>query len=176
MRDSINLAKAVELHPQYAEAWYELGRAYAGLKRPEDASTAFNKAVAADGKFVQPHLALLDLSLNSNSWDSILAASNSILNLDRYSYPQAWYLNSLAHLQLRHFDDAEKSARETIKVDIDKRFPKIHHILGVALANKNDFAGAAGSLKSYLEFNPNGKDSEFVRKQLADFELRLKGN
>jgi tetratricopeptide (TPR) repeat protein len=172
----IALEKAVELHPQYAEAWYELGRTYTSLKRPEDASSAFSKAIAADGKFVQPHLALLDLSLNSNNWDSILAASDNVLKLDRYTYPQAWYLNSLAHLQLRQFDDAEKSARETIKVDIDKRFPKVHHILGIALANKNDFAGAAGSLKSYLEVNPNGKDSEYVKKQLADFEQRLKGN
>jgi tetratricopeptide (TPR) repeat protein len=172
----VALEKAIELHPRYAEAWYELGRTYTGLKRPEDASSSFVKAIAADGKFVQPHLALLDLSLNSNNWDSILAASDNVLKLDRYTYPQAWYLNSLAHLQLRQFDDAEKSARETIKMDIDKRFPKVHHILGIALANKNDFAGAAGSLKSYLEVNPNGKDSDYVKKQLADFEERLKGN
>ncbi len=168
----LNLAKAVELHPQYSEAWYELGRAYVGLKRPDDASSAFKKAVEADARFVKPYLGLLDLSLNSNNWDQILAASGSVLKLDPYSYPQAWYLNSLAHLQLQHFDDAEKSARETIKVDRDKRFPKVHHILGVVLANKNDFKGAAGSLKSYLELNPNGRDSDFVKKQLADFEQR----
>ncbi len=170
----LNLAGSDELHPQYSEAWYELGRAYVGLKRPDDAASAFKKSVDADAKFVKPYLGLLDLSLNSNNWEQILAASSSVLKLDPYSYPQAWYLNSVAHLQLQHFEDAEKSARETIKVDRDKRFPKIHHVLGVALANRNDFKGAAGSLKSYLEMNPNGRDSDFVKKQLADFEQRLK--
>ncbi|HPT26350.1 MAG TPA: tetratricopeptide repeat protein [Bryobacteraceae bacterium] len=169
-----SLSKAVELHPQYAEAWYELGVAYARLKRPEDASASFKKAIESDAKYVRPHLGLMELALSSNgSWDQILAASGNVLKLDPYSYPQAWYFSSLAHLQLQHFDEAEKSARETIKLDRDKRFPKVHHILGVALANKNDFGGAAGSLKSYLELNPNGKDSEFVRKQLADFEQRV---
>lgn len=170
----LNLSKAVELHPQYAEAWYELGVAYSGLKRQEDASTAFKKAIESDAKYVKPHLGILEISLNSNSWDQILAASGSVLKLDPYSYPQAWYFNSLAHLQLQHYDDAEKSARETIKMDRDRRFPKVHHILGVALANKNDFKGAAGSLKAYLEMNPNGRDSDFVKKQLADFEGRAK--
>jgi tetratricopeptide (TPR) repeat protein len=170
----LSLAKAVELHPQYSEAWYELGRAYVGLKRPEDATTAFTKSVEADAKFIKPHLGLLDLSLNTNNWQEILSASDRVLKLDSYTYPQAWYLNSLAHLQLQQFEDAEKSARETIKIDRDKRFPKVHHILGIALANRNDYKGAAGSLKSYLEINPDGRDSDYVKKQLADIEQRLK--
>lgn len=170
----LNLLKAVELHPKYAEAWFELGVAYTGQKRPEDASGAFRKAVESDAKYVKPHLGLLELSLNANNWDQILAASGGVLKLDPYSYPQAWYFSSLAHLQLHNYDDAEKSARETIKLDRDRRFPKVHHILGVALANKNDFKGAAVSLKSYLDLNPTGRDSEFVKKQLADFEQRAK--
>lgn len=169
-----NLAKAVSLHPQYAEAWYELGIAYDGLKKPEEAADAFKKSIGADPKYVKPHLAMLGVSLGSNNWDTVLAASSDVLKLDPYSYPQAWYYNSLAHLQLQHYDDAEKSARETIKMDRDKRYPKVHHILGIALANKNDFKAAAGSLKAYLDMNPNGRDSDFVKKQLADFEQRLK--
>lgn len=168
-----NLTKAVTLHPQYAEAWYELGLAYEGLKKPEEAAGAFKKSIEADPKYVKPHLAMLGVSLASNDWQTVLDASGGVLKLDPYSYPQAWYFNSLAHLQLQHYDDAEKSARETIKMDRDKRFAKVHHILGVVLANKNDFKGAAGSLKAYLEMNPNGRDSDFVKKQLADFEQRI---
>ncbi|MBA3973825.1 MAG: hypothetical protein C0504_06355 [Candidatus Solibacter sp.] len=168
-----NLAKAVSLHPPYAEAWYELGLAYEGLKQPDEASEAFKKSIEADPKYVKPHLAMLGVSLSSNNWQTVLDASGVVLKLDPYSFPQAWYFNSLAHLQLQHFDDAEKSARETIKMDRDKRFPKIHHILGVALANKNDLKAAAGSLKTYIEMNPNGRDSDFVKKQLADLEQRI---
>ncbi|MBE0658898.1 MAG: tetratricopeptide repeat protein [Bryobacteraceae bacterium] len=168
-----NLAKAVSLHPQYAEAWYELGLAYEGMKKPDEAADAFKKSIEADPKYVKPHLAMLGVSLASNNWEKVLDTSGSVLKLDPYSYPQAWYFNSLAHLQLQHFDDAEKSARETIKMDRDKRYPKVHHILGVALANKNDLKAAAGSLKTYIEMNPNGRDSDFVKKQLADIEQRI---
>jgi uncharacterized protein HemY len=83
-------------------------------------------------------------------------------------------MNSVANLQLHKYEEAEKAARETIKMDRDKRYPKVYHVLGVAQANRNDFAGATGSLKSYLEMNPNGRDSEFVKKQLAEFEERRK--
>jgi tetratricopeptide (TPR) repeat protein len=168
----INLAKAVSMHPQYAEAWYEMGLAYEGLKKPDEAADAFKKAIEADPKYVKPHLSMLGVSLASNNWQTVLDSSATVLKLDPYSYPQAWFFNSLAHLQLQHYDDAEKSARETIKMDRDKRYPKVHHILGIALANKNDFKAAAGSLKSYLDMNPNGRDSELVKKQLAEFEQR----
>ncbi|MBE0660001.1 MAG: tetratricopeptide repeat protein [Bryobacteraceae bacterium] len=169
-----NLSKAVEIHPQYAEAWYELGRTYSAMKLPDEAGEAFNKAVAADVRFMPPHLALLELSLLSKDWEVILSASEQVLKLDGFSYPQAWYLNSVAHLQLRHYDDAESSAKETIKADLDKRFPKVRHVLAVAQANKDDFANAANSLRAYLAVRPNGADSVLVKQQLAEFEERVR--
>lgn len=169
-----DLAKAVAIHPQYAEAWYELGRTYTAMKRPDEAVEAFNKAVTADAKYMPPHLALMEMSLLSKDWEVILSTSDRVIGLDRFSYPQAWYLKSLAHLQLRHYDDAESSAKETIKADLNKRFPKVRHVLAVAQANKDDYANAANSLRAYLAVRPNGTDSELVRRQLAEFEERVR--
>ena len=40
------LARCVEVLPDYAPAWMELGLAYLRLSRPADASQAFNKVLA----------------------------------------------------------------------------------------------------------------------------------
>ncbi len=169
----LSLAEAVEEHPQYAEAWYELGVAYLGLKRRNEATAAFNKSVESDAKFIKPRLALLELSLTSNSWTKILEASDAVIRLDSFSYTQAWYFTGLAHLQLGSFGEAEKSALQAIKLDDGKRFPKAHYILGLALAGQSDLKGAAQSLRAYLAMEPNAKDIDIVRQQLSDIEGRL---
>ena len=169
----LNLNEAVKEHPQYAEAWYELGVAYLGLKRRDDAIAAFGKSVESDSKFIKPSLALLELSLTSNNWQSILSASEEVLHLDPYSYTQAWYFNGLANLQLQRYGEAQRSALQTIRLDDGKRFPKVHHILGLALAGLNDFNGAAQSLRTYLTMAPNAPDIHSVRRQLSDIEGRL---
>ncbi|OHC26141.1 MAG: c-type cytochrome biogenesis protein CcmI [Pseudomonadales bacterium RIFCSPLOWO2_12_59_9] len=48
------LEQAVELQPDSAEAWYFLGRTYMAQTRPQDAATAFEKAVSLAGR--QPEL------------------------------------------------------------------------------------------------------------------------
>ncbi|MDP3845966.1 MAG: c-type cytochrome biogenesis protein CcmI [Pseudomonas sp.] len=48
------LEQAVQLQPESAEAWYFLGRTYMAQTRPQDAATAFEKAVNLAGR--QPEL------------------------------------------------------------------------------------------------------------------------
>jgi hypothetical protein len=48
-----DLQKAVEIYPQFAEAWYQLGKIQEKVKSPA-AWESFSKAVAADPKFAPP--------------------------------------------------------------------------------------------------------------------------
>ena len=76
----------------------------------------------------------------------------------------------LANYELHKMDPAEKSAIEGQKLDTGHRFPQIDHLLGVILAEKRDFKGAAANFKSYLALVPAAKDADTVRKQLAEVE------
>ncbi len=49
-----HLKLAVSLYPQYAEAWYQLGK-LEEKDKPQDALDAFQKAAAADPKFIPPY-------------------------------------------------------------------------------------------------------------------------
>ena len=79
-------------------------------------------------------------------------------------------MNSVANLQEHKLEAAEKSARETIKLDTEHRFVKIGHVLGVILAQKQDYPAALAEMKGYLAMRPDGPDAEVVRKQVADLE------
>jgi regulator of sirC expression with transglutaminase-like and TPR domain len=48
----------------------------------------------------------------------------------------------------------------------------MNRLLGVLLAQKQDYAGAAQNMRDYLHYAPQATDTEEVKKQLADVEKR----
>ncbi|MBN9656797.1 MAG: tetratricopeptide repeat protein [Acidobacteria bacterium] len=164
------LQKAVEVYPKYAAAWFELGNSLMAQKKNEDAQKAYEESVKSDSKFVKPHLQLMQLSLSSRNWQLISDRSDTVLKLDPYSYSQAWFINAAAKYNLKKMDEAEKSAREAVKLDPDHHNPRSAQLLGTILADKGDYPGALEQMKGYLSFAPNAPDVETVRKQVAELE------
>jgi regulator of sirC expression with transglutaminase-like and TPR domain len=85
-------------------------------------------------------------------------------------YAPAYFYNSVANFNLRRMDAAEKSAREGVKMDSLHQMPRMEQVLGVILANKHDYVGAAQHLRNYLQHAPDAQDADTVRKQLAELE------
>jgi len=167
--------KAVQGYPNYAVAWFELGMLYERQKRLEQARQAYGEALRADGKFIKPHLQLAQLAAQERKWQEAADTTERILRLNPFDFPSAYFYHSVANLNLRNLDDAEKSAREALKLDPQHRIPKLEHLLGVILANKADYAGAAEHLKNYIERAPEASDIDTVRKQLVEIEKLLAG-
>ena len=167
------LEKAVGIYPQYAAAWSDLGRAYQSQNNAVEASKAFDKALEADPKFLKPYLHRAALALNEKNWSEAARISERLIELDPVDYPSAYLFDALALLNLRNLDAAEKSAREGLKLDTAHRLPRLEHVLGIVLANKHDYAGAAGHLRSYLDLAPQASDADTVRKQLVEIERRI---
>ena len=93
-----------------------------------------------------------------------------LIKLDPVDYADAYFYNSVANYYLKNFDAAEKSVREAQKLDTRNQMPKTNQLLGVILAEKQDFAGAAENIKKYLTFLPEGKEAETAKKQLIELE------
>jgi uncharacterized protein HemY len=85
-------------------------------------------------------------------------------------FPQAWFLNASANYYLGKKDVAEKSAREGISRDPAHRIPRINYLLGIMLAQKQDYAASAEYLRDYLRYAPHATDLDEVKKQLAEIE------
>lgn len=165
-----NWEKAVELYPKYATAWYELGRLQASQNKAEDARKSFDAAIQADPKFMNPYLQLAGLALQAQKWQELADITERTVKLDPFDYPQAFLYNSVANYNLRNIDAAEKSARDAEKLDTRHQFPKVSHVLGLILAQRKDYTGAAERLRTYLQEAPNASDAATVRSQLTEIE------
>ena len=165
-----NFEKAVEGYPKYASVWYELGMLQAGQGKPDMARSYFDKALECDPKFVQPYLQISILELQASRWRNLVEVTDKLVKLDPFDYPQAFFFNSVGNYNLQNFEAAEKSALAAERLDTRHSIPKVSHILGMLLAMKKDYAGAADHFKTYLKFAPEATDAAKVRSQLAEVE------
>ena len=163
--------KATELYPRYASAWYELGLVYEKRERVPDARDAYAKSIAADSKYVNPYERLYLLSFEEKKWEDVARITNQVMHLNPYDFPGSLYYNAVANSQLGKLDIAEKSAREAVQLSATQN-PKVHYILGVILAKKHDFKGAAECLRTYLKSDAV-TDRDKVTKLLADCEKQV---
>jgi superkiller protein 3 len=166
----LHFEKAVELYPKYATAWFELGMLRAGQGNMDLAHGYFDKASECDPKFVQPYLQVSILELQASGWQSLADVTDRIVKLDPFDYPQAFYFNAVANYNLHNLAAAEKSALTAERLDTRHTIPKVSHLLGLILAYKKDYAGAAERFKAYLEFAPEATDAAKVRSLLAEVE------
>ena len=167
------LEMAVNLHPKYAEAWYELGRVQVIQSSPDAARNSYAKALEADDKYVRPYLGLAVLEAQQQKWEAVKQLSEKVIRLNRYDFPAAFFYGAVANFNMRDSETAEKLCRSGIEIDQYHSLPKMSHLLGMILADKQDFKGASEQFSSYLKFAPKAGDIEVVKKQLADIDGKV---
>jgi tetratricopeptide (TPR) repeat protein len=168
-----NFEKAVEVYPHYAAAWYEIGRIELAAGDNAAARHALEEAVKADPKFVLPYLDLSTVELRAKQWQALANLTDKVIQLDSFDYPQAYYYNAAANYYLKNLEKAEKSAHEADRLDTHHEIPKNLHLLGVLLAQRQEYAAAAEKFRAYLQLAPEADDAATVRKQLAQAETAL---
>jgi tetratricopeptide (TPR) repeat protein len=110
------LRKAVELQPDLAVAWFELGHTYhVGLARPADALAPFEKAVAADpaNPEYRAHLGgvLVDLKQYERAIPELAKATAGT----GYTSADGWMYLGAAQLQLKRYKEAVAALDEAVK-------------------------------------------------------------
>lgn len=171
----VNLVKAVEIYPKYASAWFELGTLQMEAEDPAAARQSFDKSLEADPKYLPPYERIAVLELRDRQWRELATTTGRLIQLNAYEFPQAYFYNALAHLNLVEPEAAEKSAREALKQDPQK-FSRATYVLGLALAQRGDFTGGAEQLKAYLLTKPPDAELPQLRQQLAEMERRANGS
>jgi tetratricopeptide (TPR) repeat protein len=169
-----NFEKAVEIYPKYSSAWYDLGQLNEQRDHFEEARKDYQQAIVAEPKFLQPYARLSWLWLRDTKWQELADETDRWLKLDPSNTSEAYYLSSIANLQLQHFDIAEKNAREAIKLDPAGKNVRAHYVLGLALAQQHKFADSAESLRAFLAASPQATDAPLVRQQLSQVEAAAK--
>ncbi len=165
-----NFEKAVNVYPEFAAAWFELGRIQVDRGDLETARRSFDTAAKSDPKFVAPLVEIANLSMKQQNWKEVADVTARAEKLDSFDYPQIFLLNAVANYNLHNLEAAEKSIRQAEKLDTRHQFPKTQHLFGIILAQRQDYLGAAEQFKAYLKFAPSASDAATVRSQLDQVE------
>jgi tetratricopeptide (TPR) repeat protein len=164
---------AVSAYPKFAAAWFELGRVYERRSHAAEARHAYTQAVAADANYVNPYERLYMLDAKEGRWQQAADTSEKVMRLDPLEFPRAYYINAVANTQLRHLADAERSAREALKLQGVDAEPRAQYILGVILMSKGDLAAAKAALLAFLQSGPDGPDERRAKQILSQIEARM---
>jgi hypothetical protein len=170
-----SLKKAVAIYPEFAEAWFQLGK-LEEASDPQGARDSFSKALAADPKFVLPYEQLASMAANEGKWQEAENNTNQALQLDPAGTPQLWYDDALAKFQLRKTEPASVSAAKSLAIDPRHTVLGTEQLLAVILARKADYAAAIQHLRNCLTYFPAGRDSDLVKQQIAQLERKMKAS
>jgi tetratricopeptide (TPR) repeat protein len=165
--------KAVQIYPKHAEAWLELGKILEQSERYSEAREAYASALAADSKFVYPYQQLYRMALREQNWKDVAEETSQLLRLDPFEFPAAYYFNALAHLQLKEYAAAEKSAHQAVEADKKHSNPQAHYLLGAIQIQTKDWAGAAESFRAYLKAAPDAPEKAQIEKTLGQLDQQI---
>lgn len=165
--------KAVQIYPRHAEAWLALGKILEQREHYPEAHAAYASALAADSKFVYPYQQLYQMALREQNWKDLAENTDQLLRLDPFEFPVAYYFNALAHLELKEYDAAEKSAQQAVEADRKQANPKTHYLLGAIQIQRQNWTGAAENLRAYLKAAPNATDKAQVEKTLGQLDQEI---
>ena len=151
-----NFDKAIELNPQFVEAWNNKGAALWSLGRFEEALEAFDEAIEIDSQVVE-------------AWNNKGAALGSLGRFEEAceaydeaieinpQFVEAWYNKGVALENLGRFEEARKAFDEAI--EINPQSENAWYNKGVVLENLGQFEEARKAFDEAIEINPQFVDA-----------------
>jgi tetratricopeptide (TPR) repeat protein len=139
------------------------------------AKKSLERAVALYPDYAEAWMELGFMIGREHDWAESARCLDRGVKLNPADFPQAWFADAMAQYYMGEFEPAERSAREAVRLDSGRRNPRAGYVLGMILAQKRDFKGAAEEMRSYLQRAPNAPDIGQVKAQLAEIESRQLG-
>lgn len=175
--------KAVDVYPAYARAWFHLGTVLEKEEQKEAARTAYTRATTEDAAYLPPYLSLAIMASATENWTEVIRSTNFILavdpfkdltgymvELDSFTFAEAYFYNALANYQVKNFGEAERNALKAER--LLGNIPDLHLLLGEIFARRNDYPAAIEELQTYLELVPHADNVAQVRERQAALKKR----
>ncbi|MCX6622620.1 MAG: hypothetical protein NTY38_16435, partial [Acidobacteria bacterium] len=162
------LRAILKANPGLAPAWHLLGSVCQSGNKPDEARDAYRRAIESDPAGLGPRVLLARLDIDRKDWTAALESSAALIQADpRRLYPEAHLHNALARYQLKDYPGAEAAALQASKLDRNHLLSRAEYLLGLILAARHDFTGAATHFGQYLVQEPNATDAALVRAWIA---------
>jgi tetratricopeptide (TPR) repeat protein len=165
-----NFEKAVEIYPEYAQAWSDLGAVLKKQSKPTEARTAWEKAVQADPTYIKPYIQLTMLDLEEKHPEDAIAIGGKAVAMNPLEFPELYFYYAVANYSLKHLDLAEVNSRRATELDTAHEIPRAEVLLGSVLIAKGDRSGALQHFRKYLEIVPKAPDADQIKRAIAALE------
>jgi tetratricopeptide (TPR) repeat protein len=163
------LQDAVEIDPNFAEAWYQLGKLQQ-TSEPDKARKSYAAAIAADPHFLLPYEQLAALAVHDGNWKEVADNTGRALLLDPTGTPVTWYYDALSNFELGNIDVAQASAMRSMEMDPQHAIPNTEQLLAAILARKKDYASAIEHLQNCLKYSTTEKHTDELKRSIAKLE------
>jgi Tfp pilus assembly protein PilF len=167
----IELEQVVKIDPQFAEAWYLLGRMQAASDL-KAATASLKQAQAADPRFVLPCVWLATIAIRNRDWQEASKWASLALALNPEGTARIWYENAIADYRLGKNEAARTAAEHALAMDPEHSVQNAEDVLALALINKGDYSGALNHLRNSLTYVSAGPDAELIKRQIAFVEQK----
>ncbi|MXY70820.1 MAG: tetratricopeptide repeat protein [Acidobacteriia bacterium] len=165
--------RAVEIHPQHAQAWAGLGEARAALGDFDGAQEAFERSIKADPNLLQPYDAMMPIAYDQRDWQQLDTLAAKYLELAPGS-SRARFYSSLAALHLDDLSRTEFIIKQMQELGETDEWPTSHVIMAVVHERRADFEAAADYYEKYIEISVDAELSSLVRRAIYDWgELQV---
>jgi tetratricopeptide (TPR) repeat protein len=162
--------KAVQIYPQYAGAYNNLGIVAMKAGDHDAATAAFQQAIHINSHYSRAYINLARLLLPDRKYSE----AENMLNLALTTEPlNAEALTLLANVELQtgHYDQAAATAAKAHSVPHDG-FAIVHIVAAVADENRHLPQEAAAQYAAYLKEAPDGPAAPRARAALAALETK----
>jgi len=158
---------AVTAYPKFAQGWHALGVVDERLDKSSEARDAYQHAIQADPKLLQPYVTLTRLAIKTKDWETASKTADALIKADpKRLFPEIYLHRAVARYELKDFDGAVGAAQEAIRLDPNHKRPRAEYVLGRSLEAKGDAAGAREHIAKYVELDPMAADIELVKGHL----------
>ena len=165
-----SLRKAIEIYPQYARAYNNLGVVLISKGDSSGAVEAFQKSLKADDKFVPGMINLARLELRGRELDRAQTYSEQALTIEPLNLEALSLLANVQFYQAKYADAAATVNR--IHAVPHQGFAEAHLIAAEAYQKTGQNQEALAQCRLFLKENPKSPRAEQVRSAMKVLEAR----
>jgi len=162
--------KAVQIYPQYASAYNNLGVSWMHSHDAAQARDAFEHALAADPNHANAAMNLARLLFSEHDWARLEALLQTAL-VGTPQDTQALAMMTMTEFNLKKYAETVDYARRTHALPHEK-FPIVHFLAARALLAQNQPDEAMVEYKVFLKEAPQSEYAAAAQKELEQLQAR----
>jgi tetratricopeptide (TPR) repeat protein len=163
------LEKAVQVYPDFAEAWDWLGQLRRRSGERSRAIDAFENAIRSDPTYYAPYLRLAAIALQERRVEEAIGFADAVLRL-KPGMIEAHYARAAACHALDRAECALQSAHAVIAKGGDRSYPRVHLITADVLAARGDVRSAATEYGRVIELEPGSPAAVAAAARIANLQ------